>query len=100
MKPITINDNNNKRMVALSKRELNLIVESLLFASSVSIGAEWKEEDYNDMVKIASSIENNLTDTDIKNLTFFIEENYEDNWSVQILNTFKDKIKKLELSKS
>ena len=99
MKPITINDNKTKRMVALSKRELNLIVESLLFASSVSVGADWKEEDYNDMINIASSIETNLTDTDVKNLTFFVEENYEDNWSVQILNTFKDKIKQVELGK-
>jgi outer membrane receptor for ferrienterochelin and colicin len=99
MKPITINDNKADRKIALSKHELNLIVESLLFASSVNVGADWKEEDFNDMISIASRIETDVTDTDVKNLTFFVEENYEDKWSVKILDIFKNKIKQLELSK-
>jgi hypothetical protein len=99
MKPITINDSKNDRMVKLSKHELNLIVESLLFSSSVNVGADWKEEDYNTMIELASKIETDLTDTEVNNLTFFVEQNYEDKWTVKILDTFKNKIKQLELSK-
>ena len=101
MKPtIIFNDNDSNGTISLSKKELSLIIETLLFSSSVNIGAEWREEDYDTMVDLALKLENDVHNTDLKNITFFVEENYSDNWTVKILNKFKGKIKEIELSKA
>jgi hypothetical protein len=101
MKPtIIFKDNDSNGTISLSKKELNLIIETLLFSSSVNIGAEWVSEDYDTMVELAQKFENSIEKSDLKNITFFVEENYNDNWTVKILNTFKGKIKEIELSKA
>ena len=101
MKPtIFFNDSDSNGTISLSKKELSLIIETLLFSSSVNIGAEWEEKDYDTMVDLALKLESNIQNTDLKNITFFVEENYNDNWTVKLLNKFKGKVKEIELSKA
>lgn len=101
MKPtIIFKDNDSNGTITLSKKDISLIIETLLFSSSVNIGAEWKEKDYDSMVDLALKLNSGVEDSEIKNLSFFIEENYNDNWTVKILDIFKGKIKEVELGKA
>jgi hypothetical protein len=84
---------NDKVNLELQKSELNQIVESLLFASSVSVGADWKEDACNKMFEIAKKIKNVLgSDLKLEHVNFFKEEYYEDSWSENILNEFGDQL--------
>jgi hypothetical protein len=79
----------NKISLELNVDQTNRIIESLLFASSVSVGADWKKEDCECMLDIAQTLKNNLGDQlKINNVNFFKEDYYEDSCSESILNEF------------
>jgi hypothetical protein len=98
---IQTNNENSSVTLTLEKKQINHLIEALLFSSSVNIGAEWNEQDYNEMVDLAKSLKqacnNNI---ELEKICFYKEENYEDNWSQDVLKTFKKNIKTLQLSKA
>lgn len=80
---------NKKISLELDVNETNHIIESLLFASSVSVGADWKKEDCEKMLEIARNLKNTLGDEmKLDNINFFKEDYYEDSCSENILNEF------------
>lgn len=77
--------------LSLKQEEANIILEALLFASSVNIGADWSEKDINKMVDLSKKIRKNLNNsTELKNIVFYSEENYGDEWTQSVFNFFKD----------
>jgi hypothetical protein len=79
----------NKISLELDVDQTNRIIESLLFASSVSVGADWKKEECEGMIEIARVLKNTLGDQmKLDNINFFKEDYYEDSCSENILNEF------------
>ena len=79
--------------LTLTPQEINQIIESLLFASSVSIGADWHKEDCESMLKIALYLKEQVgNDLNLENINFYQEEDYEDSCSPQILEEFGSKM--------
>ena len=77
--------------LSLKQEEANIILEALLFASSVNIGADWSEKDINKMVDFSKKIRKNLNNsTELKNIVFYSEENYGDEWTQSVFNFFKN----------
>ena len=73
----------------LSEKEINHVIEALLFSSSVSVGADWKKEDCESMLNIAIQLKNVLSDQlKLNNINFYKEDYYEDSCSENILNEF------------
>ena len=87
--------------LTLNTKDLNHIVESLLFASSVSVGANWNIDTCENMVILAKQLKETLSeDLNLKHLNFFKEDCYEDSWSEQILKEFGNDIEIISLEDS
>lgn len=84
-------------VVSLTEKQISTIVQSLLFSSSVNIGANWNETDYTAMVKLATSLRELHPTLDLDKICFYQEENYEDKWSPSILDSFKEYLNIVEL---
>ena len=77
----------------LSEKEINHVIEALLFSTSVSVGADWHKEDCEDMLQIALSLKEIIKDDlKIENINFYKEEDYEDTCSEKILEEFGSKM--------
>ncbi len=77
----------------LSEKEINHVIEALLFSSSVSVGADWHKEDCDSMLQIALSLKEIIKDDlKIENINFYKEEDYEDTCSEKILEAFGSKL--------
>ncbi len=86
---VIIQSMSKKISLELDVDQTNHIIESLLFASSVSVGADWKKEDCESMLDIARQLKNILGDQlKLNNINFFKEDYYEDSCSENILNEF------------
>lgn len=83
--------NDKKLSVKLSERQANLLIESLLFASSVNIGSEWEDKDKIDLVDLAILVKNAVTDDNLslKNLTFYDDEELCEPWTSTIQQNFE-----------
>jgi hypothetical protein len=65
--------------LALSEKDISLILEALLYAGSINVGSEWCEEACKDIVRLAVDIKNQThINIPLKNLTFFEDEGFED----------------------
>ena len=74
----------------LKQDEANMLLEALLFASSVNVGADWTEKDINKMVTLSKKLKRQLNgSTNLENIVFYQEENYEDKWTQSVFNFFK-----------
>jgi hypothetical protein len=95
------NENNSSVNLTLDKKKINHLIEALLFSSSVNIGAEWEEKDFTEMIDLAKELTQVCKDdVELSKICFYKEENYEDNWSKDLLKTFKKLIKTLNLEKA
>jgi hypothetical protein len=84
---------NSTVTLELKHDEANTLLEALLFASSVNVGADWKEKDIDKMVFLSKKLKKELNgNTNLKNIVFYQEENYEDNWTQSVFNFFKDSL--------
>lgn len=89
---------NKNITLTLDAEKVNYIIESLLFASSVSVGADWKEDSCNKLFDIAKELKNTISgDLKLEHVNFFKEEYYEDSWSENILKEFGDQIEIISL---
>jgi hypothetical protein len=74
--------------------EYNLLIEILLFSSSVNICSDWKEKDFRKMIKLAERFKNFIGDKiNLSNISFIEEENYEDSWTKEMHNVFANHYK-------
>ena len=69
----------------LSEKEINHVIEALLFSSSVSVGADWKKEDCESMLNIAIQLKNVLSDQLKLNNINFYKEKFLDVFPIPIL---------------
>ena len=82
----------NKTTIELTSKELETVISSLLFTSSVSVMAEIDEKLQMDLVKLAAKLKKTKPAIKLKFLEFVKEEEYEDLASSKIYDTFKDNI--------
>jgi hypothetical protein len=83
--------NSSTITLELKQDEANMVIEALLFASSVNVGADWGEKDINKMVSLSKKVRTELNgSTKLNNIVFYQEENYEDSWTQSVFNFFKN----------
>ena len=73
----------------LSEEQLRLITETLLFASTVDINANWYSDNYQNMFDLALNIRKKYPDVLLKN-TYIIKEQYEDEFSEKLMDYFPE----------
>jgi hypothetical protein len=74
----------------LKQEEANTLLEALLFASSINVGANWSERDINKMVTLSKKLKQQLNgSTKLDRIVFYEEENYEDKWTQDVFNFFR-----------
>jgi hypothetical protein len=77
----------------LKQEEANTLLEALLFASSINVGANWSERDINKMVTLSKKLKQQLNgSTKLDHIVFYEEENYEDKWTQDVFNFFRDNL--------
>jgi hypothetical protein len=97
----TTNNDTGSVNLTLDKKKINHIIEALLFSSSVNIGAEWEEKDFTEMIDLAKELKQVCEDdVELSKICFYEEQNYEDNWSKDLIKSFKKLIKTLNLEKA
>ena len=93
--------NSSTIILELKREEANMVIEALLFASSVNVGADWKEKDINKMVSLSKKVKTELNgSTKLDNIVFYQEENYEDDWTQSVFNFFKDDLNVIPLQQA
>jgi hypothetical protein len=83
-------DKNNTVTLKLTVKQANLILESLLYAGSINIGASWEESVCEQIVQTAVRIKEQIGDdnTQFNNLTYFEDEGFEDALTDKIRDSF------------
>lgn len=85
----------------LKQDEANTLLEALLFASSVNIGADWSEKDITKMVSLSKKLRNELNgNTKLDKIVFYQEDNYEDKWTQSVFNFFKKDLNVISLQQA
>jgi len=93
--------NSSTVTLELKQDEANMLLEALLFASSVNVGAEWDEKDINKMVSLSKKLKRSLNgSTKLDNIVFYQEENYEDSWTQSVFNFFKKDLNVIPLQQA
>jgi hypothetical protein len=93
--------NSSTITLELKQDEANMVIEALLFASSVNVGADWDEKDINKMVSLSKKVKTELNgSTKLNNIVFYQEENYEDDWTQSVFNFFKDYLNVVSLQQA
>jgi len=93
--------NSSTIILELKREEANMVIEALLFASSVNVGADWKEKDINKMVSLSKKVKTELNgSTKLDNIVFYQEENYEDDCTQSVFNFFKDDLNVIPLQQA
>ena len=93
--------NSSTITLELKREEANMVIEALLFASSVNVGANWDEKDINKMVSLSKKVKTELNgSTKLDNIVFYQEENYEDDWTQSVFNFFKDDLNVVPLQQA
>ena len=79
-----------KKNVKLEYSEINKIIETLLFASSINIGADWDEHVNSDFVNLALYLKSCLPEEAIslRNLTYYVDEGLQEPWSQTVQQNF------------
>jgi CRISPR/Cas system-associated protein Cas10 (large subunit of type III CRISPR-Cas system) len=80
--------------LSLTKDEIKLILESLLFSSSVDVCASWYQEDTKDMLNLAEKIRHKISNVPLENIymTHFSEDDelFMDKHSQTIIKNFPE----------
>ena len=77
----------------LNEKELDLLLSSLLFVSSVNVVMEDNEEYPTELIDLAKKIKCTIPDIKLKHAQFIKEENYEDKWSEDVYANFHSNLK-------
>ncbi len=93
--------NSSTITLELKPDEANAILEALLFASSVNVGADWSEKDITKMVSLSKKLRKELNgETKLNKIVFYQEENYEDKWTQTVFESFKDDLNVVSLQQA
>lgn len=90
--------NEREISLTLNYQDVNRLIEALLFASSVNIGADWKEDACEKMLNLAKKFKDKIgSQLKLEHVNFYKEEYYEDSWSENILKEFGGQMEILSL---
>ena len=78
--------------VTLKESELEEVISALLFSSSVNIISSTDTSYQRKLIDLAIKLKDLKPDIKIQNVQFIEEQNYEDEWSQDILENFGDNI--------
>ena len=93
--------NSSTVTLELKHDEANALLEALLFASSVNVGADWSEKDITKMVSLSKKLRKELNgNTKLNKIVFYQEENYEDKWTQSVFNFFKNDLNVVSLQQA
>lgn len=93
--------NSSTVTLELKQDEANTLLEALLFASSVNVGADWSEKNINKMVTLSKKLKRQLNgSTKLNNIVFYQEENYEDDWTQTVFKFFKNDLNIIPLQEA
>ena len=78
--------NNKKYNLSFSGEQINYIIESLLYAGSINIGADWQERDHLKLIELAIKIKEKVPESvlNLENLTLYTGDGFEDS-SIEII---------------
>ena len=82
----------NPLNITLTAAELNQIISALLFTSSVNVFADIDEKECKEMIETATKLKAISPDIKLEHVEFYIEDSYEEPWSIDILKTFGENI--------
>lgn len=74
----------------LSEDQLRLIIESLLFSSSVSVNGNWYKEESEECVNLAYSLRKENNNVLLKNVFILKEKEYYDEHADEIIKYFPE----------
>ena len=89
----------SKLKIPLKEEDLELIISSLLFSSSVNIVSNTQESYQKSLVDLAIKLKAYKPDLNLKDIQFIEEENYEDQWSKEIFENFKENFETVDLDR-
>ena len=75
--------------INITEDELNAIISSLLFSSSVNVIADSTEDYPVRFIEIAKKFKTYYPEIKLKHMQFIEEENYEEEWTKDLLQNFK-----------
>ena len=78
--------------VTLKESELEEVISALLFSSSVNIISSTDTSYQRKLIDLAIKLKDLKPDIKIQNVQFIEEQNYQDEWSQDILENFGDNI--------
>lgn len=85
--------------VKLAEEELSMAISGLLFSSSVNIVLTSEEDYQKKLVDLAVKLKESLPQIKLSNVEFVQEDCYEDQWSENILNNFKENLEVINFEK-
>jgi len=85
--------------VEMTERQLSTIISGLLFSCSVNIVSETSKEYQRELYELAKLLLTIKPDIKLESVQFLEEENYEDEFSKDILTTFEGNIEVVEMIK-
>jgi hypothetical protein len=78
--------------IALTEKELNTAIAGLLFSCSVNVVSNTSLEYQTELLQLAKKLKELKPDIKLANIEFVQEEDYEDEISSLLLESFKDNI--------
>lgn len=78
--------------ITLTEKELETTISGLLFSCSVNVVSNTTKEYQLELLELAMKLKDIKPDVKLENVQFLKEENYEDETSEGILETFKNNI--------
>jgi hypothetical protein len=78
--------------IALSERELNTAISGLLFSCSVNVVSNTSLERQTELLQLAKKLKEAKPDIKLTDIEFVEEDDYEDEVSSLLLESFKDNL--------
>jgi len=83
--------------VEMTEKQLSTIISGLLFSCSINVVSETNKEYQKELYELAKLLRSLKPDIKLENVQFVEEENYEDDFSVQIKKDFEGNIEVVEM---
>ena len=81
----------------MTEKQLSTIISGLLFSCSINVVSETNKEYQKELYELAKLLRSLKPDIKLENVQFVEEENYEDDFSVQIKKDFEGNIEVVEM---
>lgn len=83
--------------IEMTEKQLSTIISGLLFSCSINVVSETNKEYQKELYDLAKLLRGLKPDIKLENVQFVEEENYEDDFSIQIKKDFEGNIEVVEM---